>query len=98
MRGKVLAALPFPVQVVVGLLIHRGVVRTLHGQGVWRYTPEERDTFRGEVWQAMSVLLIDSRGKRGGSEEPFWLAGGNEPTEVDATLFGFIASCLVCAA
>lgn len=29
---------------------------------------------------------------------PFWLLGGSGPTEADATLFGFIASSLVCAA
>jgi len=29
---------------------------------------------------------------------PFWALGGDEPTEVDATLFGFIASSLICEA
>ncbi|KAI9840405.1 MAG: hypothetical protein M1837_001618, partial [Sclerophora amabilis] len=32
------------------------------------------------------------------AKKPFWLLGGETPTEADATLFGFITSVLVCTA
>lgn len=43
-------------------------------------------------------MLIEARGKSRGEQGLFWLLGKREPTEADATLFGFIASGLVCAA
>ena len=94
MRDHILATLPWPMRVLVGNLIYRGVVRTLDGQGTGRYTAEEIGAFRGEVWESINVLLESSEA-RIASDRPFWILGGEEPTEVDATLFGFITSVLV---
>lgn len=55
MRDHVLWALPYPVRVLVGLLIYRNNVATLHGQGTGRFTPEEIATFRHEIWEVLSA-------------------------------------------
>ncbi|KLU88053.1 hypothetical protein MAPG_07040 [Magnaporthiopsis poae ATCC 64411] len=116
MRGGVLGQLPYPVQVVVGALAYRGVVRTLFGQGTGRLTAEEKAELQNEVWTAVCDLLVEARSSGGNNDkpskatpagagaaagdtaDPFWLLGGSGPTEADATLFGFVASSLVCAA
>lgn len=100
MRPKALAALPYPVQVLVGQLTYRKMSATLYGQGTGRFTAEEITKFKIEVWENVNALLTVSSQKRGsgGSDEMFFVLGGNEPTEADTTLFGFIASGLVCAA
>jgi hypothetical protein len=95
MRDHVLWQLPYPVRVLVGLLIHRNTVSMLHGQGVGRLSAEEIALFRGEIWEHFSDLLAD---RRTPGSEPFWLLGGKEPTEADASLFGFIVSALICKA
>lgn len=102
MRPVVLAALPYPVQLVVGLLAYRGNKQTLYGQGTGRLTPEEITTFRQEIWTSINDLLVaavDANPEvKFQRDTVFWLFGGNEPSEADSTLFGFIASALVCAA
>lgn len=90
-------------QVIIGLLAHRGVMRTLHGQGMARYTDEERAALCLEVWENVNALLAEARKKQSGgqdSDSPFWVSGDddNGPTEADAVLFGFISSSLSCAA
>lgn len=100
MRDHVFQALPYPVRVVIGIMVYRGTVSTLHGQGTGRYTAEEIAAFRQEIWEAVNDLLLASRAKAGkaSSERPFWILGGENPTEADATLFGFIVSVLLCTA
>ncbi len=100
MRSKILAALPYPVQVLVGQFAYRGESRTLYGQGTGRFTAEEITKFKTEVWENVNALLATSSRKRGsgGSGGTFFVLGGNGPTEADTTLYGFIASGLVCAA
>lgn len=99
MRSTVMAAIPYPIQVLVGLLAHKGVMRTLHGQGTARWTPEERLAIQQEAWQAADDILSEARTKAAtDSKKPFWVFGGPEPTEADATLYGFVASGLVCEA
>lgn len=98
MRSGVLAALPYPVQVVVGLLAHRGVMQTLHGQGTARFSAEEISSFRRQIWENVNALLVASRGKRTETDVTFWVLGGEGPSEADATLFGFIAAAMVCEA
>lgn len=92
MRNYALGFIPWPFQVLVGLLAYRSISATLYGQGTGRYTDEEVSSFKHEVWENVSALLTDVRKKKG----PFWVLGGKEPTEADATLFGFIASSLIC--
>ncbi|KAF5507756.1 Failed axon connections-like protein [Colletotrichum aenigma] len=98
MRNKVLAALPYPVQLLVGLLAYRGVTRTLYGQGTGRFSTEELATLRRAVWDNINALLAEARLTAPNVTTPFWLQGGAEPTEADATVFGFIAAGLVCDA
>lgn len=100
MRPKVLGALPYPVQVIVGQLAYRKMTATLWGQGTTRFTPEEITKFKTEVWENIDALLTASSRKRGSSglDGIFFVLGGEGPTDADTTLFGFIASGLVCAA
>ena len=73
---------------------------TLWGVGTGRFTAEEISKFKKEVWQNVNALLISSNHKRKSrdSDELFFVLGGDAPTEADTTLFGFIASGLVCSA
>ena len=101
MRPKALAALPYPVQVIVGLLAYRKISQTSYGQGTGRLSAEEISSFRQEVWYNVNALLVVSSRKKmetGVGDAIFWTLGGEGPSEVDATLFGFITSALVCAA
>ncbi|KAK8018963.1 hypothetical protein PG991_008153 [Apiospora marii] len=75
MRDHIFGAMPYPLRVVIGLLAHRGMVATLHGQGTGRYTAEEIAAFRLEIWEAVDALLTASRDKartraRDGSSRP----------------------------
>ncbi|RYC63799.1 hypothetical protein CHU98_g2425 [Xylaria longipes] len=90
MRDHVLWPVPWPVRVFVGSMIYRSTVATLHGQGTGRLTAEEIAVSRREIWESCADLLLESQTKtRPAAGEPFWVLGGTEPTEVDATLFGF---------
>ena len=98
MRSNVLGFLPWPIQWLVGLIAYRGISTALYGQGTGRYTAEEVAIFKHEAWEAVNSLVTEA--KKAGKNEtgPFWVLGGEEPTEADATLFGFIASALICDA
>jgi hypothetical protein len=100
MRDHIFQTMPYPVRVIVGIVVYRGTVATLHGQGTGRYTPEEIADFRREIWGGVNDLLVAARSKSGtpSSGKPFWVLGGENPTEADATLFGFIVSVLICTA
>jgi hypothetical protein len=99
MRDHALCNLPYPVRVFVGILIARNQATVLQGQGTGRFTDDELAQFKTEIWTTISELLQTSRGKassQGLSDgEPFWVLGGDGPTEADTTLFGFIVSVLV---
>ncbi|KAL8936879.1 MAG: hypothetical protein Q9216_004704 [Gyalolechia sp. 2 TL-2023] len=97
LRPVILGSLPYPVQVLVGSLAYRKMSATLYGQGTGRFSPEEISKFKTDVWENVNALLASSRQKKG-SDGIFYVLGGNAPTEADTTLFGFIASCLVCDA
>ena len=101
MRDGVLAPIPYPVRVLVGLIAYRAVTRTLHGQGILRFSSEEMAALRLEIWEGINALLVESRSKAlagSGADGPFWVLGGKEPTEADPVLFGFLAASLVCKA
>ncbi|KAF9774858.1 hypothetical protein IL306_007102 [Fusarium sp. DS 682] len=97
MRSGIFSSMPWLLQVVIGYFAARANARTAYGQGTGRLTDEEVKELREEVWESLDALLAEARmkAKRSG---PFWALGGNEPTEVDATIFGFIASSLICEA
>jgi hypothetical protein len=105
MRSGVLYALPYPAQLVVGYLVYRQTARTLDGQGTMRFTYSEISDFRKEIWEGVNALLCESLRLKKNVEDgkqndggPFWVLGGNEATECDATVFGFVVSALVCDA
>jgi hypothetical protein len=102
MRDHVFQALPYPVRIVVGMLVYRSTITTLHGQGTGRYTAEEIAYFRKTIWDGINDLLVESKSKAKSaitdSRVPFWVFAGEKPTEADATLFGFIVSVLTSTA
>ncbi|GFF80415.1 acyl-protein thioesterase 1 [Aspergillus udagawae] len=98
MRSKILAALPRPVQVVVGNIIYRKVTRNLQGQGIMAFTEDEICAFRQEIWESLNALVAEAQAKQSDRDGPFWIWGGEGPTEVDAVLFAFTATVLVCDA
>ncbi|KAI1209548.1 uncharacterized protein F4807DRAFT_96858 [Annulohypoxylon truncatum] len=100
MRDNVLWPIPYPIRVVVGLMVYRKNNAMLHAQGTGRFTAEEINNFRREIWERVSALLAVSRSssKSSGNEKPFWALGGEQPTEADTCLFGFIVSTLICTA
>ncbi|KAI0907080.1 hypothetical protein F4823DRAFT_604285 [Ustulina deusta] len=102
MREHVLWALPWPVRVFVGWMIYRNTVAMLHAQGTGRFGADEIGAFRREIWASFADLLLESQTKTRAAAaddgEPFWVLGGPEPTEADATLFGFVVSTLLSTA
>ncbi len=108
MRSKILGALPWLHQVIVGNIIYRKMVRTLEGQGTLKFSTDEIFCLRFEVWETINDHLTTVREKinermttasRSKDQDcPFWVLGGDDPTEADATVFGFIVSSLVCDA
>ncbi|KAF7163561.1 hypothetical protein CNMCM5623_008410 [Aspergillus felis] len=98
MRSKILAALPWPVQVVVGSMIYRKVTRNLQGQGIMAFTEDEIVAFRQEIWESLNAVVAEAQAKQSDRDGPFWVWGGEGPTEADAVLFAFIATVLVCDA
>lgn len=88
--------LPFPARFLLALLISVLIRLNLYTQGTGRFSKEEIRGFRNEIWEGVNVLLEDSRRKHGGGgEQPYWLHGGEKPTEVDLTVFGFMVSALI---
>ena len=100
MRDHTLWAVPYPLRIIVGMIVQRRHTAMLHGQGTGRFSDEELAQFKSEIWQTLDDQLNVSRIKadKEGLEGPFWILGGSHPTEADATLFGFIVSVLVCSA
>ena len=96
MRDHALGAIPWPVRVVVGQLAYRKIAATLHGQGTGRFSDEELRASKVEIWSAIDGLLRASR--TAADEGPFWVLGGEAPSEADATLFGFVVSVLIATA
>lgn len=97
MRDKVLSPIPWPVRVFVGNMVYKKNIRSMEGQGTLKFTAEEISGFRSEIWELLNETIEASDAQHRG-EGPFWVWGGEEPTEADAVIFGFIASGLVCDA
>ncbi|KAK3331642.1 hypothetical protein B0T19DRAFT_482098 [Cercophora scortea] len=102
MRAGALSALPWLMQFIVGNLAYANVKRTLYGQGTGRYTDDEVRDMKREAWESLDALLSDARTKKGlggaDREGPFWVLGREEPTEADATVYGFVVASLICPA
>jgi hypothetical protein len=77
-------------------MVYRSHTQTLHGQGTGRFTNDEAKQFREDIWTNLDGMLAESRAKRAeNGRECFWCLGGEEPTECDTSVFGFIVSALV---
>lgn len=98
MRDGVLASIPWFIRPLIGYLAQRGTIRTLYGQGTLRLTDEELATLKEEVWANVDALLSEARVSKEDRKGPFWVLGGERPTEVDATMFGFVVGALCCDA
>lgn len=101
MRDHTLWSIPYPVRVVVGILAHRKHSAMLYGQGTLRFTNDELTGFKHDIWGTIARLLQASKagaGSQQDTDEPFWALGGDQPTEADATLFGFVISVLISTA
>ena len=81
---------------VLGNIIYNKNVRNLDGQGTGKFTAEEITAFRVDVWDTLNGALEESYAQHRGQEGPFWVWGGDAPTEADSVVFGFIAAGLVC--
>ena len=86
-------------RVMIGPLAHRTMSQMLYSQGTGRYTADECRAMNQEILTTVNDLLEtrheDAEVKDGkGKEMPFWLLGGKDPSNADATVFGFI-SCLL---
>lgn len=98
MRDHILASLPRPMRVGVGIMIYRDTMARLRGQGIGRHSAEEIALFRDEIWQGVADTLIEAKAESPVSgNECFWVFGGDAPTEADTTLFGFIVAVTMCA-
>ena len=98
MRDHVLGAIPYPLRVVIGLMVYRKNVQALHAQGTGRLSPEEIAASRFEIWESLSQLLLSAKSSKSESDDVFWVLGGKSPTEADTVLFGFIVSAFICTA
>lgn len=95
-RDYILQTKPWLLRVFIGNLIHKKIVQTVHLQGCGRFTKEEQRQIREEIWQTLEDMCAERRktSKRGAG--PFWILGGQQPTEADAVLYAFVNSNLVC--
>lgn len=93
-RDEVLHAKPLVLKILIGNIIHRKIVQTVHLQGCGRFTSEEQKAFRHEIWETLEAMLAEQR-KAAEGNEPFWCLGGQNPTEADSVVFAFICTTLV---
>ncbi|CAI6337416.1 unnamed protein product [Periconia digitata] len=95
MRDKVFSQVPLPQRDVVGEKTKNEIIQKLDLQGTGRFTDAERWESIEEIWTAIDGLLQESKAKAGDGE-CFWILGGSEPTEADATVFGYSVSSQAC--
>lgn len=100
-RDQILGSKPWLLKVIIGNMIHRKVMQTLHLQGCGRFSEEEQRANRHAIWRTIEEALVErwraavAGNKATDSKAPFWCLGGQQATEADATLFGFINSALI---
>lgn len=98
MRDHLLSDFSLPLRMLIGHIMYRSHVATLHGQGTSRFSPEEIAAFRLQIWESFNDLLTVSKRQSKSKNDPFWLLGGESATEVDMDFFGFIVSVMYCTA
>jgi hypothetical protein len=89
-----LAAIPYPMRFFIGWMVHSKISRSLYGQGTGRYTAAELNSLRQEAWTSLDELVAKNTDRSG----IHWILGGQNPTEADACLYGFLASTLTSSA
>lgn len=82
-RAEFLATFPAPLRPLVGRVVRKTIAKSLHLQGLGRHTPQEMYRLAGDDLTALSTFLGD---------KPFFF--GAQPTELDATAYGFLAQVL----
>ena len=66
----------------------------LYFQGTGRHTSDELNELRREAIGALADYAGVALAKTAAnSSEPFWILGGDKPTEADFTLYGYLANC-----
>lgn len=106
MRDHALSSIPWPMRVLIGQIVYRNHKAMLYGQGTLRLSDDEIRASKREIWDSINGVLVAVRSSRSSEKvgaadsktRPFWFLGGDEPTEVDTTLFGFIVSVLLSTA
>jgi hypothetical protein len=75
---------PADIREAVGNQIKAGIDSDAQGHGWGRHSLEETALLAGQDLEALSVLLGDNT----------WMMGGDEPTTIDATVFGYVGNLL----
>ena len=87
--------LPWGIRHVAGFFIKRYCWAMLYFQGTGRHKPDEVWRLLQESVGALEDYAQAARAKAdGASTGPFWIIGGQKPTEADFTLFGYVANLL----
>jgi glutathione S-transferase len=82
-KAQFLAGFPAPLRPLVGRLVRKTIAKALHLQGLGRHTPDELCRLGCYDLTALSTFLGD---------RPYFF--GDEPTELDATAYGFLAQIM----
>ncbi len=87
--------LPGGIRHVAGLAIYDYCWLMLYFQGTGRHRPDDVRFLRREAIAALADYAAASYAKTdAGSTRPFWILGGEKPTEADFALFGYLAGVL----
>ncbi|KAK3329101.1 hypothetical protein B0H66DRAFT_540269 [Apodospora peruviana] len=93
--------IPGGIRHVVCSLAYQYAKLILYFQGTGRYTSDEVEGFKAQAMGALADFAEAARKKRsngssdGTVKKPFWILGGEKPTEADFTLFGYLSGMLV---
>jgi len=88
-----LAGLSWGVRHVAAFFVWQYSRLMLYFQGTGRYAPDELKRLRREAVGTLADYAGAAMAKAaGGASEPFWILGGEQPTEADFTLFGYLAN------
>jgi len=82
-KTQFLAGFPAPFRPLVGRLVRKTIARSLHLQGLGRHSQEDIYRLACDDLSALAAYLGD---------KPFFC--GEQPTELDATAYGFLAQVL----
>jgi glutathione S-transferase len=82
-KTQFLAGFPAPLRPLVARVVRKTVAKSLHLQGLGRHSQEEIYRLACDDLTALSAFLGD---------KPYFF--GNEPSEIDATAYGFLAQVL----